>query len=434
MDYAPLSARAVRRIQEFDRSRGFGPGGEMPNRNRFYIFLTQKGSDVQVRTVAVKAAKRTGEPVAKEVALASVDDPWIHIKDLGFYPMSGYVVDWTPEGFGRGTGWGYNGRWETEVYARRGPWKISVPVVNPELLKQTRRFRWAPWTPARGHLLDYLKVYKDHPQIELLAKAGLGRFSLNTGLLTRLETNEPFRRFFMKNMAEIKRSRMVNIPIIYKAFQSGMSLSEAWQEFEARRSFSGYGLPRSLSAVKALRYMGKHSVKMGDYTHHLKNCQALELDLADTKVSFPKQFRHRRQIVQEQADALRIKQNAKKCAKMNRQLAGIADKWSWLERKRGAYQLVVPRSEQEFSAEGKALASCLNERYAAKAASGEVLVVFVRQRNRPDEAFVAVEYNLKREVVTQCYGIKNGKPPKKVRQFVERAFSRQATARIKEAA
>ena len=144
-EYKPLSAEAMRSILAFDAERGFGIGGTEPNRNRFYHYLTQSGSDVQIRTVAVKAAKRTEKPMVKEVVRASVDDPWIHVHDLGFYTISGYFVDWAPEGYSTGHHFAYGRRWEASAYALRCMWKVNAPVVNPELLMRTRRFRWSAW-------------------------------------------------------------------------------------------------------------------------------------------------------------------------------------------------------------------------------------------------------------------------------------------------
>ncbi|VGO14763.1 hypothetical protein PDESU_03332 [Pontiella desulfatans] len=433
LKYAPLSASAVRRILQFDQDAGFGPDGNQQNRNRFYLYLTQRKSDVEIRTVAVKARKRHEQPVVKEVALASVDDPWIRIHDLGFVHMSGYSVDWSPEGVGPAKYWDYRGRWESEAYGLRCMWKIDAPVVNPELLKRTRRFRWSAWEPKNGHILDYLKVYTEHPEIELLAKNGLGHFCTKVSLLRKLKKDRGFRQFFTQNIDAIKYCRF-NIPEITMAYNKGITLAHAQQIQEARRRFRGNGLPREIDPLKALRYIEQKKVTPWQFTGYLHNCQTLNMNLADTKVSFPKQFNARRRHVQDQIDVIRAeakelrqKAEAKTKREMPKKIAAIAEQWSWLEKLRGSYRIVLPRSVKEFSAEGKALANCLGRGYAAKVARGEVLIVFVRERAAPDTAFVAVEYNLKRGVVTQCYGSKNSKPPKKVLEFMNRAFSNNSS-------
>lgn len=421
-DYAPLSKAAVARILAFDRQSGFGPGGWQANRNRFYTYLTQRGSDVEVRTVAVKSAKRTDDPVVKEVALASVDDPWIHVRDLGFQPMNGYFVDWTPQGFGMERYWSYERRWETEAYALRCMWKINARVVNPELLKRTRRFRYCAWEPVRGQILDFLKIYAEHPEIERLIKAGLGAYSTKVSVLRKLKKDRNFRQFFMRNADEIKRNCWP-VPVIQKAYKKGISFSAAQCEIDAKREFNGM-LPSGICAVKAMKYITRCRTGSYTYAQYLDNCQTMGLDLDDTKVSFPKQFEARRQAVADEVAAIRARKDAAKRREVRRQMEAVADRFQWLESESTrTFRIVLPRTEKQLSAEGKAMANCLNGSYAPRIARGDSLIVFVRYASAPRSAFVAVEYDLQKGRVAQCYGHKNSKPPKAAQNFVKRVFS-----------
>lgn len=428
----------MRRILAFDRAAGFGPGGDQINRNRFYHYLTQSGSDVQVRTVAVKAPRRNKEPVAKEVARSSVDDSWIHVLDLGFMPISGYLVDWGPQGFSD-RGWNYRGRWHPEAYGLRCMWKINARVVNPELLKRTSRFRWSDWSSSQAHILDYMKVFNEHPEIELLQKAGFGCYCTRISLVRKLKKDRAFRQFFMQNMETILAQRPT-VKTIQKAYSKGISFSQALHEIDVRRSWRGY-LPGGIDALKAQRYVDAQKTGKFEYGKYLQNCQTLGLDLSDTKVCTPKKFKRRAQELQDQIDTIRAEEEAQRSrakAKERRQmpikLAEIADQFQWLEGKSTrTFRIVVPRTIKQFSAEGKAMSNCLGDGYAARMARGDSLIVFVRQAEHPRTAFVAVEYDLKSKRVTQCYGIKNSKPPAAVSCFVERIFSGKAT-QLKEAA
>lgn len=442
--YAPLPAAAMKRILAFDRERGFGPGGTMPNRNRFYTYLTQRGSDVQVRTVAVKAPRCNKEPVAKEVARASVDDRWIHVLDLGFTPICGYVVvvDWGQQGF-CDRGWDYRGRWHPEAYGLRCNWKINAPVINPELLKRTKRFRWSDWQTASGHILDYLKVFSEHPEIELLQKAGLGCYCTRISLVRKLKKDRAFRQFFMQHTDELRqKSRYVTVAVILRAYGKGISFAQALHEIDVRHSWRGYNLPREIDALKARRYVDGQKTGRNDYSKYIHNCQTLGLNLVDTKVCFPKQFKRRAQVLQDQIDTIRAEEEAqrnKAKAKSRRQmpikLAEIADRFQWLEGKSTrTFRIVVPRTIKQFSAEGKAMSNCLGDGYAARMARGESLIVFVRRAEHPRTAFVAVEYDLKQNRVAQCYGVKNSPPSKPVKAFVERVFSKASTKQLKVAA
>lgn len=434
-DYAPLSSRAIDEILHHDFVAGYGPAGQVANRNRFYLYLTESGCDVQVRTVAVKASARMEQPIAKEVTLASVDDPWIHVRDLGFVGIAGYVVDWYRDGFGPKRYWDYEGRWEDETYGLRGMWKIHAPVVNPELLERTSLFQWAAWKPERGHILDYLKIYREHPEIEFLAKNGLGRFCTKISVIRKMTADRNFRQFFGRNADEIRDDGRIDVPVILKAYRKGISFDDARTEIEARRLFRGLNLPRCVAALKAAQYINACGVRESRYTDYLHNCEALGMDLADTKVSFPAVFEDRRQLVQDRMDAIRRKENAAKLTQLNAKLAGIAKEWSWLEQPSGAYRVVIPRTESEFSAEGTAMSNCLGQsQYAAKVGRGDCLVIFVRKSVRLAAAFVAVEYNLKSGKVSQCYGLQNSRPPEEVLAFITKLFSGVASAQLREAA
>lgn len=419
--YAPLSNAAVNRILQFDRAKGFGPNGTQGNRNRFYIYLTQRGSDVQVRTVAVKARKRWEEPVLKEVLLASVDDPCIHVKDVALNCMAGYCVDWTAEGFGRRYYWAYD-RWEQEPYKLYGSWKIWAPVVNPELLGRTRRFKWSDYGSANAHILDYLKAFNANPEIELLSKQGLGRLCTKVSLVKKLKRDPKFRQFFARHAAEIKSDWQWNVPVIMKAFRKGISFQAAYEEIEVVRSWNGHSLPREVCRLKAWRYIDAQSIYRGVYTRYLSNCQTLGLDLADTKVSFPHDFEVRRQAVQDQIDAIRAADLAAAREEARRKLSAVADAWSWLTGAAGPYCIVIPRTAAELSAEGKAMGNCIGS-YAGRVGRGQSLVFFVRRADRPEEAFVDVEYDPQEKRVLQCYGAQNSKPPQEVQDFVELALA-----------
>lgn len=432
-EYAPLSASAVRRILQFDAGRGFGPDGTEANRNRFYLYLTQRGSDVQVRTVAVKAARRTAQPVAKEVALTSVDDPWINIRDLAYSGMGGYVVDWTPEGFGRHYYWDYKRRWESSPYGLRCMWKIWAPVVNPELLKRTSRFRWCAWSgPSQGHILDYLKIYSEHPEIEMLSKIGLGAYATKVMFVRKLKKDRAFRQFVSRHAAEIRDDCHLTVPVILKAYARNVSFNDAVREVNDRWAFRYLRLPTTINATRAKAYCARWKMQLGRYTNYLHNCEALGMDLDDTKVAFPRAFHARAVVVQDQVDEIRRRENAVRCAEMNTKLAAVAEEWIWLERKRGAFRIVLPRTVDDLIDEGKALRNCLGDgHYAARMARGELLVAFVRDAGRLNRAFVAVAYDVKKDIVTQCYGKDNSKPVAAVVDFVERAFASMSQTRTR---
>jgi hypothetical protein len=389
------------------------------NRGRFYKYLFPDGDDMEIHTIACKY-RRDGSVVAKEVVRASVDDPFQHVKDVACMAISGYVVDWSPEKIGRPRDWSYNGRWESEAYAPRCKWKIACEVVNPEALLDHPRFRYCSWSWGCGDILDYLKVFAKNPRIELLAKAGLGRFGSCSGFAKRLASDKRMARFLMENAEEVKEC-CYGCDVIGKAYRDGSTLAEADTRIRNRRHFRAYGLPPEVDASKAMAY--KRGLSEYDYCRYLQNCKRLGLDLLDTKNAFPRRFKQRAQVIADQCAELDRKARAELAKQQDQQIAATATRFARLERRTSALRYTIPRKTAELIREGKRMSNCLgNGHYAAKMARGETLIVFVRRAERPNAAFVAVEFSPDQKRVLQCYAAKNGRPPEPVIRSVKKWF------------
>lgn len=415
-----LSTKAMTEIMLHDFAKHVQP--KFSNRTRFYKYLVVADNDVEVHTVAVKCSKQ-GQAV-KEVVRASVNDPFIYLRDIVFKHIAGYVVDWSREGIGPVQGWGYNGEWASEAYDRSSSlWKLQRPVINVEVLQQSERFRYCSWNPDCGDILDYLKDYVQHPRIELLAKLGAGRFASRIGFVRQLEQDKKLTRFFQQNLGEIT-SDGYGADVVLMAHRRSIPLAEASARLNDRRVFRGYALPRSIDATRVLVYLQGRS--KADYCRYLHNCMALGLDISDTKVAFPKRFRVRAAIVADQMAEIQRRKDAAAAKEQDTAIAACAARYAKLENARGAFAVVLPRRTADLIREGKQLANCLGQgHYAAKMARGETLVAFIRRVRKPRASFVAVEYSPDQKRVLQCYGAKNSRPDRAVRRFVERLFSRK---------
>lgn len=419
-----LSHTDIEAIDRYDgthhRCKGF------VNRTRFYKYLLPAGNDMEIHTVAVKTKRYGTFSVVKEVVRASVDDPFQYVKDVVCLRMGGYTVDWSPEKVGKPHQWSYNGCWESEAWGRRCKWKINCNVINPHELQQHPRFKYCSWTPECGDILDYLKAYVKHPRIELLSKIGMGRFATKTGFVSQLERDKGLMRFFQANLPDIKES-LRPVDVIRMAYKKGITMDEADTRIKARYAFKGLGLPSTVDAVKAL-----HFVQYGsrwDYCRYLQNCITLGMDIADTKVSFPKQYKQRKTIVNDRIAEIERQKNIEEAKAMDALIAAAAKKFARFEKARGVYRLMLPRKAADLKQEGKRLHNCLGDgHYAAKMARGETLIAFVRHARRPGAAFVAVEYDLNQKKLLQCYGDNNQKPAAPVLKFVAKVFPKSRRA------
>jgi len=409
-----LTERMIERIDEADYSnwRYY----HRKNRTRFYKWIVGLlCGDVEVHTFAVKTRK-DGETIAvKEVQKASVDGDVIEMKDLILMRMGGYTADWSAEKLGRQFYCNSErGKWASEPYTMSNKmWHVCCPVINPEVLSCSDRFRYCAFDQTSEDILDYLKMYKMHPRIEFLAKAGVPHLTVKPGFIKQVETDKSFMTFFSKNIGEIKESSY-GIDVIRKAYKLGISLSDADSKIAARRVFRGDKLPISIDAQKALEYTRKNKVDTYRYCRYIQLCLRLGLDVGDTKNAFPKSFKRRTQIVIDECAALDRREKAELAAKMAKDLKSAADKYAAVEKIRGAFVVRLPRQEKDFTREGAKLHHCIgNGHYSAKMARGETLIAFIRMAKAPNVPFVTLEYSPEKKRFLQCYAIKNSKPPDK---------------------
>jgi hypothetical protein len=420
--YRPLSKKAIRQILDLDKRHGFGIGGYQANRTRFYAYLVQNGKDIQVRTVAVKAPKRHLQPVVKEVTRCSVDSPTILVKDLVFMGMAGYVVNWNRNGFGTPYSWSYENEWGDEPYSLRCAWKLYAPIVNLDLLKQTDRFKYSDYESCSGHLLDYLKVYAENPGIEFFAKCGLGWLSTKVSIVRKLEKDQNFKTWFGRNIKDIKSLYGVTVPVIMRSYKHNISIAEACSQVAIINKWRETKLPSALDKLKAGKYVeASGTFSRYAYKSYIENCQFLGLNLSDTKVAFPHNFKERQRTVQDKVDAIHRQQRQAEVKRINCKMKQVAQKWEWLTGVSGDFVVIIPTTEQELEAEEKAMKNCIGS-YANRIVRGDSIVAFVRKASAPEQAFVDVEYSLKSNKVTQVYASQNSKPPAEVQTFVESIF------------
>jgi hypothetical protein len=423
MNFLPSTALAE--ILSYDQAAHVAHG--YANRNRFYLYLLPVENDMEIHTVACRADKR-GVVAIKEVARDSVDDPWIYFTDVAFCGMGGYVVNWHKEGVGPERPWDYKGHWESETYGLRCMWKIHGPLVNPEALQAHPRFKYCAYNAACGHILDYLKVYAKHPQIELLSKAGLERFGCKVGFVQQMKADKGLSRFVLQNLEEIK-SVAWGVDVIRKAYKDGTSLQAAGSAIAARHEFKSFGggLPKQIDAVKALDYIKAQRTNSYQFAHYIRAVATLGLDLADSKNVFPHHFKQRNQIITDQLAEHKRRENAKLAVEQDTLIASAAKRFAKLERSGSSFRMRLPRCTADLVREGQRLHNCLGDgHYAAKMARGETAIAFVRRSTRPSAAFVAVEFVPHSKKLLQCYAAKNSRPSQQVLFFVNRSLQRIA--------
>lgn len=423
-----LSAYALKQIEKHDYEVFRRHGNA--NRNRFYKWLVRDGNDIQVRTVAVKA-RRDGTVCIKEVVRGNVDSDKLMVKDCALVNMSGYVVDWSPEKLGRKHYWTYNGRWATNKFTFRASFRMEwIKPINPGLLKTVKRFKWCSYHENCGCVLSYLKLYTQHPRIELLSKGGLHEFSSMPTFVRQLESNKGLMRFVCKNMEEI-RANYYKTDVIRMAYKRGITLLQAAGIKHANNYFSTHtgSLPEGVDAVKAFDFIARGRVDAYDYALYLNRCAKLQMNFDDTKVSFPSNFKKRAKVVKLMHEEVERRERAEEMEKIEAGIAAVSKDFSKLESIGRQFKIILPRSEKDFVREGKSLGHCVGDfkyGYASGHADRKHIIAFVRKPEALDHPFVTLKYLISEGRVIQCYGRKNSNPEKNMLAFVHGAFTKAA--------
>lgn len=174
-------------------------------------------------------------------------------------------------------------------------------------------------------------------------------------------------------------------------------------------------LKEKKSNYGAERYRDLRSV-LTEYKDYLNNGEALAYDVEDGFVLFPRDL----SAAHDQSSML---MDCKKVEQYDAQIAGIYKKLA----KRYQYQkdgLVVlpPKTAQEIVVEGQTLHHCVGG-YVVNVVEGRCAILFIRQKEHPDQPFITVE--IRGDEIVQARGSGNGIPPTKVNQFLEQWAKRK---------
>ena len=137
----------------------------------------------------------------KQVAVHGLNSDYAFAKDIDFFYMGGYVVDWSAEGCGPAKWWNQSHNW----------WKCDDKffnnqryVVNREYVYKFEDFKYCAIENYHNpEILKYLRTYLQYPQTEYLVKMNLGSYATKVTLLKKLDKNKDFRRWFSKNSKSI---------------------------------------------------------------------------------------------------------------------------------------------------------------------------------------------------------------------------------------
>ena len=447
-----LTKADKRKIAEFDaaeRRRHKLPSGRLSHKTLRYNWIERRPGrnprtrEVTVVHVAVRLL-RNGRPEVKDVVRNYMTSDTIETRDLACHGIGGWIVYWDPVDWHHKTFHAYiapadRGEWAKVDYRRGGSLTFPYHItINPEALKGTR-YEYCQYTDKiPGGLVDWLKLYRKEPKIELLAKMGLHKLASPAGLAALRD-----RRIFdwvRAHADEIRRSRGAHLREIIWAARRDYSLAAARQHFDFVTSMSRFrrwtpgNLPRSvkLDYERIAELLGKWRVTGAEYMRYLEYARDAGLDLRNDGTLYPptkgarKAFMQRLENLEAEIAKRKRRHRRQAAARVAKLFAERQDEIAAFQRsferattlKGCGYRIVLAKSQKELLAEGKKMHNCVGMgTYGQGIVAGDCLIVMLRDRaGRP---YCDIEINRKTWTVRQCYLKRNQPPPVEVQALAK---------------
>lgn len=284
-----------------------------------------------------------------------------------------------------------------------------------------------------GSCIQYIRLYRKHPQtVEMLMKAGLPRM-LTEKAVAKISEDRRFAYWLMKNRGSVYYMACKTAYDAYRKNPNG-DPSDYRRSLEYRVKC---GRESAFTNKEVYRKALKHTTQeriaeyirantnRESYGDYLVACDWLRLDLSDTKVLFPHDFRaihdlyteqYAQHIREEMAEDERLKAEGALMERIMtaKRMKDVADRFSFLsDFKADGYCILVASSKDELIDEGFALHHCVGRMdYDRRQADGKSVICFLRRESSPDVPYVTVEVKVSNTLsVSQCYGDRDSVVP-----------------------
>ena len=313
---------------------------------------------------------------------------------------------WIPERYP----WAF--RYSESKLFKRNLNRIDAPIIKHSAFQL--------WDTLPGTLIQYLRIEKKHPVIEMLARIGMFNMAQDLYRFTDWEWKEKYDIWIDEKSTElhkilgIDRSRLKRL----KAMNGG-TVALQWIQNEKEidtifpdemiHDFDNAGLTIydieymsiTISYVKAYNYLKKQSGKSGQslyqtfgtWTDYLNMAEHLNMNISFSQINRPKDLKaaHDECILLREAESMekQAKQIEKKWKKVNSQLPKLKK----FEYKNGAYQIIAPAKVVDIVKEGTILKHCVHtcDYYFDRIQRDESYLFFLRKSDKPDMPWYTLE-------------------------------------------
>lgn len=305
----------------------------------------------------------------------------------------------------------------------------SAKVINPEIIADDESLKYCFWNQDVD-FINYIKVYRKHPEAEMLMKLKFYRMVFDENTYKYLSDNH-FKKWLFAHKDEITST--TSFTYCKNAYKRNVSVESYTGSLIDRicigRQLSNMNKNAYKLALKYIdqehlnSYLKEQKVDPASYGDYIQAVEYLKLDLSDTKVLKPKNFweMHHLYIPQyeEHKREIEHKANEKKYRSISEKMKETAKKIMFVEQQSKDFTTILAKSKADLIDEGEALHHCVGRMYYdEKQASGTTAIVFLRKTNDINKPFVTIELDLKSFEVLQCYAEHDSKPDEQVMNYV----------------
>lgn len=328
--------------------------------------------------------------------------------------------------------------------------KMEIYPKNLDIFKNSK-YKYAEmdrWVEnVKFDPLWYLENYIKKPQIEFLMKLKLYNiaisFLINDGWSSRKWLNLNGKTVFeicgLKSKKDIDFASMYNLtPLELKAY---LIMKNEWKnditidavkfraviidESDTDFKYDFISFERLYNYYLENKKLFKRIHHFwADYRDYIQAATYLKMDLNDTKVKTPHDFKYchdlccaRREELVKKRCAMRKARTAKIFKKISKKYSEI---FSYKDKK---YTILVPLTKEDLKTEGKQNDNCVGG-YCDRIAEGNSIVLFLRESKNISNSYCTVELKPKTLKIIQCRTRGNGAAPDKVIKWLEKAINK----------
>ena len=385
-------------------------------------YLEYVRGEMVERIFASRNFKKSGVKIHEVVRRATGNSSTI-ARDLIYQGMAGYTpVFEAKDKYKRQYGYGIKtfdkadfGKWYIADY----PIGVSYTCINSDMVKGVPEFKYSGF--SGGDVIRYLNAYRKDSSLEFFGKLGL---PISPLLIKKAKVDGQFRKWLYNNHAGVS---VYGVQATLYAYKHGITIGEAREVCVAKGKLDREVALRlseiknsKLDRKRVLEYVDRNNINYASYNDYLKCCKSLGLNLADTKVLFPKDFGRMHELRVDEYASQQAKADRVKRAELYDAFTAKSHEYKTLEFNNGTYSMIVPTDISELVREGEFLKHCVGKMgYDKKVVDGKSIIMFVRKCGNESVPYVTVEYRIDRKTVAQCYGYSDSKPPEEVVAFVD---------------